>query len=119
MSVRLGVGIGPFFISGGGGRRHRCRGEHTRFHHAWYWLLGAPIEAMFWLYARLYLAAWWLLWLTTDAILAEVGKRWALSPRWVPFMDTTCPRWPRKLNVAAKRRRSVPVAVNWHPKPIR
>jgi hypothetical protein len=110
MSVRVGFGIGPFYISGGGGRRRYVYGKHRRFRTTWYWLFGVfMLEFYFWLLAAQFLAIWWLLWATTAAILGEVSRYRELPAWWGSVMDSTRPVWPR--------RKSGPVKA-WHPKPI-
>jgi hypothetical protein len=77
-------------------RKYQRPVKYARFHSPWYWLLGGwAIELCAWELAGYALAAWWLLWLTADAVLAEVGKRRSLSPQWAPFMDSVKPIWPK------------------------
>jgi hypothetical protein len=112
MSIRLGFSMGPFFISGGGGRRRYVYGKHRRFRTTWYWLFGVfMFEAYMWLIVGYGLAIWWLLWGTAGAILYEVAKFRELPAWWGPIMDRTRPPWPKPkpASVAAGRR----------PKPIR
>jgi hypothetical protein len=109
MSVRVGFGVGPFYISGGGSRRRRrYHGKHKRFHLVSYWLFGIwALEVYFWML----IGYWWLMWATVVAILHEVSKYRELPAWWGPIMDQTRPPWPK--------RKPTPVQAGWRPKPIR
>lgn len=106
----IGLNVGPLSFHSSGRRRHRkpYRGPNKRFHMVSYWLFGIwALEIHFWMLV----AYWWLLWATTAAILGEVAKFRELPAWWGPVMDRTRPPWPK--------RKPNPVAVSWHPKPIR
>ena len=99
-------------------RRHHRHWPYCgqpRYKHWWYYVLGGwAFELHFWILV----GYWWLAWATVAAILHEAAKLRELPAWWGPVMDATCPRWPQKMNAAAKRRPK-PGVTRWHPKPIR
>lgn len=118
MSIRIGFGIGPFHVSASSHhRRHHRRkksrrrnyGKRQRFHMLAYWLFGLfAIELAAWLIAGELLLVWWLLWLTTAALIGEVAKRRQLPASWGAVVESTRPVWPKRKPIATSQaRRSI------------
>lgn len=111
MSIRLGVGLGPFYVSASSRRRRRSRGKHARFQYLSYWLFGLfVIEGAAWVYAGIFLGIWWLLWATVAAVLGEVAKYRQLPAWWGPVMKNTRPVWPKRKSAATERTQRPTVA---------